>query len=58
MTFFKLFFICTFKELNPAEFMGFVFSKSVLVEVMLRGPPKDSITGWTGELWLDTNILK
>ena len=25
--------------------------------VMLRGPPLDSGTGWTGELWSNTNFL-
>ena len=25
--------------------------------VTLRGPPLDSETGWTGELWLNTNLL-
>ena len=27
------------------------------VSVMLRGPPMDSETGWTGELWSKTNLL-
>ena len=26
--------------------------------VTLRGPPLDSETGWTGELWSKTNLLK
>ena len=28
------------------------------LSVTLRLPPMDSVTRWTGELWLKTNILK
>ena len=30
---------------------------SVRFCVTLRGPPLDSETGWTGELWSKTNLL-
>ena len=40
----------------------FVFPTSVFPSVSpfdrLRLPPLDSETGWTGELWLKTNLLK